>query len=683
MDEGQLRSVIQSYVDDSVAFTENEVSQQQADSLRYYYGEKPAAAPTKGRSSVVSRDVADGVDWVMPSLMRIFQGDKDVVRFKPQNAQDIQQAKQEQQYVNYIFNEENNGYMLTHDFLQDGLLAKNGVFKVYQEEKMFKSFDDYSGLTLDQLKLLLAPEENELIGRTDIETEDGTYFDVRIAKRGSSSSTKVCVVPAEELIVDNRATGVNDATFMAHRQLRTRSDLLAMGFDIDLVMSSQVADTTASYTKNQVYSARRSVDSTNYFTDDSHNNTMSEKIWVNECYIYLDFDGDGYAELRRVFTTEKGDILSNDLCDEMPFATASPFRMSHKFYGRSMYDVLKEVQDIKTALLRNLLDNMYNINNGRYEVVDGQVNLDDLMNNKLGGAVRVKQSGMIKPLSAPALPSHNFDMLSYFDQIRTDRSGVSERSKGLDSNVLHSNQAASSVWSQMGQAEQRIEFIARMFADGFKDMFKLLRNCVIRHQNAESIMEVNGKFVPVDPRSWSSSRNVIVSAGIGNNNKEQRMAYMGQLIQVTQSVINSGGKDILVNDSNIYTQLLEYTKLAGFDNAEEFWTDPNSEQSQQAKQAKAEAAQKPKPDEISAQAKMMEAQTNQFKAKTDAQLQAQRLQGEQHVNERAVAVKEAELPIKQEDNNIKREKNQIDLSAALAETMLEAKQNRNVEIGTE
>ena len=233
----------------------------------------------------------------------------------------------------------------------------------------------------------------------------------------------------------------------------------------------------------------------------------------------------------------------------------------------------------------------------------------------------------------------------------------------------------------MGQAEQRIEFIARMFADGFKDMFKKLRNSILRHQDAPAMAEINGNFVQVDPRSWVTDRDVIVSTGLGSNNKEQRMAYMAQLLQTTQMVINGGGKDILVNNTNIYTQLLEYTKLAGFDNAEEFWQDPQSDMAKQTMQRQAEAAKKPKPDEISAQAKMLEAQTNQQKAMAELQLKQQMEPREMAVKERDVAATEAELPIKEEKNTIAREKNQIDLAAALAETMLEKQQNRNVEIG--
>ena len=682
MTEQQLRAIVKGYVDNSTLYADNALSGQQQKAYEYYYGELPSKPSTKGRSSVVSRDVADAVDWMMPSLMRIFQGDKDVVRLCPQSEEDIKQAKQEQQYMNYVFNRQNNGYRLTFDFIQDALLNKNGIFKTTYQEKRCKVFADYSGLNQEQIQLLLAKNPNtEVVSQMELEVDTETQtYDVRMSMTRIEKKQCVECLPNEEFIVDSNATELEDAAFLAHRKAMSRDEAIALGFNRDTVMSLTAADRSATVENNSVYQARNAFDSSNQWGGSNSTNKLQELVWIIEAYVKVDYDGDGYSELRQIFTGEQGEILSNELCDEHPFSTASPFRIAHKLYGMSMYDVLKEVQDIKTSLLRNLLDNMYNLNNGRYEVVEGMANLDDLMNNKLGGAVRVKQAGMIKPLAQPALPTHNFEMLNYFDQIRTDRSGVSERSKGLDSNTLHSNQAASSVWATMGAAEQRIELIARMLAEGFRSMFTKLRNNIIRHQDSQAMMELNnGEFVSVDPRTWNANRDVIISSGLGNDNKEQRMQYMQQIINTTQAVVSAGGKDILVSDDNIYRQLIEFTKLAGFDSAEEYWNNPSNQLAAQTKQAKAEAAKKPKPEDINAQAKMMDSQTAQMKAQHEAKFKQQELE----IDARTVSVKEAELPIKQEANTIAREKNQVDIAAVIAETMLEKKQNRNVEIGND
>ena len=502
---------------------------------------------------------------------------------------------------------------------------------------------------------VLSDQNTELLARTD--NGDGTYA-IKIKKTKTKRDIKVVCVEPENFLIERNTESIEDAQFICHREEKTVSYLRALGVDEDIIAelpfdSYDWADSSPERLARDAFDGSGEFA---YHTAEEHD--ANRKIWVNECYVQLDVDGDGFAELRRIVVVGNN-IIENEPYDCKPFADISAHRIAHKFHGMSIYDKIHDIQEIRSTLMRNIMDNIYQNNNGRYEVLDGQVNMDDLLSNSAAGIVRVKSSNAIKPLTVPQLSGEAYQMLDRLEADRAKRTGVSDQSRGLDGNTLHSNQAAMSVNQVMTAAEQQIDLIARMFAEtGVKSLFQLLHDFAIKYQDQEEVFKLRGKFIRATPADWRARSDITVTVGIGNMNKDQQMMHLMRMFEQAQAVIAGGGMGILVTEKNVYNLLTAMAENAGYKDYDRYWTDPDSPEAQEAAKQKAEADAKPKPDEIKAQADAQRAQSDaqakqaEFQAKQlDHQLKMAELElakQELTINLREIALKEAQMQLDRE-----------------------------------
>lgn len=673
MDQEEVRAYVQAFLDDSLDYNASELSNQRADALKYYYGEG-FGNERPGKSKVVSRDIQETVDWIMPSLMKVFTSGDSVVQYEPQGQDDVEQAEQETEYVNWLFTKKNNGFTIMHDWFQDALLMKTGIVKVWVED-VEESYPDYfMGLDEEMVAEILSDPAVELQQRT--QNEQG-FFDIKIRTTKTRREIKVGCVPPEEFLIEREARTIKEARMVGHRTQKTMSELRKLGVPDDILeeLPYDEYDQTDSSPERL---ARLNFDGTGAIPyQGAVEDFATRKTWISECYVELDEDGDGIAELRKI--TVCGDhILFDEEVSCKPFADITAHRIAHKFQGMSIYDKIKDVQEIRSSLMRSILDNVNNINTGRYAVVDGQVNIDDLITNSAAGIVRVKSQGAVTPLDNPSLSGDVFNMLDRLENDRGKRTGVTDRSRGLDSNTLHSNQAASSVNQTMTAAEQQIDLIARMFAEtGVRDLFQLLHDFATKYQDQEEMFQLRGKFVRVNPASWRKRYNLNVTVGIGNMNKDQQLQHLGRMFEMAQAVINGGGLGVLVTEKNLYNMLTELTKNAGYKDTSRYWNDPDSPEAKKNKADKAEAAKKPKPEDIKAQAEMAKVQADAQAKQAEAQIRMAEIdlkRQELQVSLREMSLKEEELQLERERFVWERAKNE-------AEYALEAEQNRKVAIG--
>lgn len=684
MSESELLTIVQSYISDGMDYSQSTLATQIADSIKYYYGE-PLGNEVAGRSQVVSKDVADAVDWIMPSLMRIFHGGKDVVQFLPETKDDVKLCRQAHDYINYLYKTQNDGFINTYSVIQDSLLAKNGIMKHWYCEKVEVEFDNFTGLSAEQLEILLLEEGVELTAMTQIpDGELGETYDVEISRKHLKKELKVEAVPPEEFIIDTWSASIEDASFVGHRRLISRSELVAMGYDADFVYSLPTEGNTylQGGNGNSITQARNGYDKAQFTGGgvSSSEEDSQQLVLYTEAIVLVDFDGDGIAERRKVCVA--GDeLLSNERFDEPLFTDFRSHIIAHKFYGLSMYDQLQDIQKIKTTLLRNLLDNMYTLNNGRYEVVEDQVNMDDLLNNQLGGVVRTKMAGALKQLATPPLPTENFTMLSYLDELKDNRSGVSSTTRGMDSSILHSNQAGSAVADVMAAAEQKQELIARILAHSFAKMFSNLYKLTVLHQDAEQIFQIRGEFETVNPAHWRKNYRVTPVPGIGDGKTAEKMMASQQMLNLITTLKQAGADNILFNWDTTYSMIIELTQNSGFDEPHQYWLDPSSPESQAAIQRLEEAQAQPSPEEIKLQHDMeLEKQQLQLDAQSK-QAENQVKIAEIQVREREAAVKERELDLEQQKIDIQRYEAELKHALGLAEVQMEMNQGRAVRLG--
>jgi hypothetical protein len=694
MSEDELKQLVMHQANDAIDYATSELSWNRGEAQKYYFG-KALGNEEEGKSKVVSKDVSDSIDWMLPGLMKIFAGNTErAVMFEPRTEEDVEQAEQETDWVNYVMMRKNNGFSILHDWFKDALLHKNGIVKSYVEEVEEVTTEIYSGLDELDLQLLLNDDNTNMVEMTEL--EDG-MMDVKLNKVEVKREIKVVNVPPEEFLIERRARSLEDSNFTAHRRRISRSDLRKLGVEESILEDLNWQDyDRVSTSKERV---EREAYNGNYTVGDEHNtdDEANRAVWVTEAYIKCDFDGDGIAEFRRVLLAGEHFILSNDEWDVNPFSTVTPTPIQHQFFGQSVFDQLKDIQEVKTALLRNYLDAVYISNNPRYIAVEGQVNLSDLENNTPGGVVRERMAGALRPMEQPALPQDFYGFMEYWDKLRTNRTGVSERSQGLDDKVLNSHTSASQVNKVMSVAEQRLELIARIFAEtGVKDLFQKIHALSIKHPNKKEMFRLRGKFVRVNPASWDSRTDLVVTVGIGNTDKDQQAMHLQRLAEMQQTVVNNGGLGILTDRTKIYNLLKEMSANSGFRDVTKFWLDPSSPESVRAVQeldkSQAEAAQmekatkqseiavnqaKAEKDNADAQVLLIEAQIKAKEAGMTEELQRFKME----LDDREIALRERGQALEEEKQGTEDKKFSWKQNLDLAELTLEKEQGRNVSIG--
>jgi hypothetical protein len=645
METNDLKSILQAEIDDSIGFIESETVEQRKQALEAYL-RQPYGNEVEGKSSIVTGEVAEAIDGALPSLVRIFTGSDQIVVFEPQGPQDEASAKQATDYCNWVFNRDNEGVAVLHDWFKDALLQKNGIVKAYWEDKENITKERYFNLSNDELAMLMSDDTMEIVEQ---DTEDFPMFDqmgqpaldqmgqplinsvhnVVVQQKKMVGRVRIENVPPEEFLISKKARTIADSPFVAHRQMLTRSTLVAMGFNKKQVEGLQMGDALA-YTPERV--ARFSAGEQPYQvqTDDP----SMQEIEVFECYVKTDVNGKGIASLVQVFYAsneiledEKGKEMVEEV-DYVPFHSICPIPIPHKFFGNSLADRTTDIQLIKTTITRQILDNLYLTNNARVVAVEGQVNLDDLLTSTAGGVIRAKAIGAVQQLSVQNVATSAFPMLQYLDTMQSKRTGVSDASQGLDPSILQ-NVTAAAVASMQQAGAGKIELMARIFAEtGVKSLFKGILHLLCKYQDKPRLVRMRGQFVEFDPRTWANQYDVAINVGLGSGNRQEQMAMLSMVLaKQEQLIMQYGPANPYVTPAQYRSTLGRMVELAGFKDSAEFYKAITPEQDQQLSNPPPQQ-EPPMPPEVQALMARTQAeiQANQQKAQSDMQLQQQQMQ---------------------------------------------------------
>ncbi len=451
---------------ESLADASGELADAREEALNHYLG-KPYGNEVDGRSSVVMRDVADTIEWIKPSLMKVFASGDEVCKFEPFGPEDVEQAEQETEYCNHVLMQKNNGFLVLHDWFHDALLQRNGYVLVQHEVEKLPSREAYKGLSDEELALLLEGEP-EILEHSEYPTEMGTIHDVVIRKIEEYGCVKVRNIAPERVKVssDWEGVGLQGCPFVEVVSYPTISDLRQQGYDVD----DNISDTARGDSDDD----RVNLDDEYSEPEDQGADPATRRVRCRHVWIRFDADDDGIAELRKVVIVGTT-ILENEETDHTPVCSLTPMRMPHEHNGQSIDDVVAEIQAIRTTLTRGFLDGMYLAQNGRYAIDANVVNLDDMLVSRPGGVVRVNGpvQGSLLPLVHPHDSGSILQAIEYVDTVRENRTGVTKYNQGLDSQSL--NKTAHGLNQIMSASQQRIELIARIFAEtGVKELFLLI-----------------------------------------------------------------------------------------------------------------------------------------------------------------------------------------------------------------
>jgi hypothetical protein len=643
--EDELKALVGAEMRQSLGYSSSKLSMQRQKSMYYYLGMPVgdlSPPEVEGRSSVVSTDVRDTIESMLPQLMVTFVGSDTVAEFEATKPGDEPKADQATEYVNYLFYKKNNGHRIAYTWMKDALLQKNGIIKVWWDTRSEETREEYRNLSDIELSQLMEDDEIEVIEQSTSPDEDDAeqrqqaieqlmqqahaqpqstpqamqqiqqiqaqppklLYDV-VCKRAKTEG-KVCIdnVPPEEFLIARNAKDIETAKFVAHRVQRTKSELKSMGYTNVDDLGSEDSGQAMNSERIQRISWN---DENAYIDNDASSDDSQNNVWVLEAYIRCDYDGDGIAELRKV-TMAGNTLLDNEEVDSIPFVSITPVPLPHQFFGLSIADLAMESQRTKTSILRSQLDNMYLAVNGRYFALEGKVNLDDLLTSRPGGVVRIQAPGAVGRLDqgAPDI-GNSMQMMEYMQQDLENKTGWTRYSQGNDSASL--NDTATGVNVLTNRADMRLDLIARNFSDGYVELFKKILKLVCQYQQKEQVVKLTGGWVPIDPREWSNQFDVCINVGIGMGNKDQKIQHLQMLGQVQAQGMQIG----IANPENIFNAATELAKQLGFKSPDKFFTDP----------AKNPPPNKPDPDQMKMQGQM---QIEQAKMQASTQMKQMELQ---------------------------------------------------------
>ena len=577
MDESQIESIARDAVSDAIDFIESEVAEDRIKAQRYFDGEVDLGHE-EGRSRIVSTKVRDTIRQIKPSLMRVFLSNDQFVQFVPGSAQDVDAAETATKFVHSQFSEK-NGYRVVSDVFHDALLKKAGVVKVYWDEYAKQTTHEYTNLTEQEFMLIAQEDDVDVVQHSvtyEVEMDEMgaevqiPFHDAKIVRTKTEGTLRVDSVPPEEFFVDRNAKSIDDFYVCGHRTEMRAGDLIAMGYDPEIVLSLSGISDHDTMAEAEDFE-RRGYEQEE---DEDIRDPSMRKVAVTEAYMRMDVDGTGTAQLHKI-TMGGGQyqLLDYEPCDEVPFAIFESDPEPHAFFGRSIADLIIEDQDASTSILRGVLDNIAMTNNPRLAMVEGQVNIDDLLNNEIGGIVRLRDQAAIQQLQVPFAAGQVLGAAQYYDQIIESKTGISRASMGLDPDALQA-QTATAARLTASAAAGHIEVIARNLAEGgMTRMFKLMLKLIAENSPEEQMMRLSGgMFAPIDPRSWNTDMMISVNVGLGTGKEDERLAALQATFQTQLQFYQTGGPNNgIVSMTNIRNTLADILALAGVRNADRYY----------------------------------------------------------------------------------------------------------------
>ena len=669
MTKEELRSHLANILQDSISWTDTVLSEDRALATRYYFGE-PFGNEEDGRSQIVMTEVRDGILGVIPSVLRVIFGPERVVEFAPRRADAVALAEQESDAIQYIFADDNPGFLLTYSVLKDGLLKRIGIFKWGFVDAERKSYS-LDNLTQDEILTLMDDPDVEITRVTESKPQAGynngpssnppssppsggvqapaaaapaapsaappsgvqapavaapaaapaapePTFDIELTKTDKTTGRiRIDAVPPEEFLYTRLSRTREDALMMAHRMYKTRGELIALGIapkDLD----EHASGPDLSLESNPEELARR--EATNVgVTQDPAAGIENDKILYIEAYPYIDYNGDGEAELRRICTIGPTYWpVSNDPVDERPFAIFTPDPEPHTLIGQSLADRLMDMQRVKSALVRSVFDSLSLSIFPRYGYVEGEVNVADVLNTAIGQPIRMRSPNMITPLNTEFVGQDALPLFQLIDDTIERRTGRNKGVIGLDADALQST-TASAASAAITSAQEQAELLVRIFAEStLKPMFRGVLRMMVKHKMQPFVARLRGTWVEVDPRVWDADMDVVCNVALGASNIERKIAVLEGIATKQELLLQTIGPNNPVSSLAQYAYTLrKAAELSGFKDSGQFFNalPPNFQMPSPPPQ--------PNPDQIKAQAMI---QVEQIKSASQQAIHGRELQ---------------------------------------------------------
>jgi hypothetical protein len=545
LDDKTLGAIVDAKIREAVGWFSSKLSLERERVLKFYNGELPKKQ-SDGNASYVSTDVYDGVEAMKAQLLETFAAGYDIVRFSPQNEDDVEPSRIATEYTDYVIFRQNDGYKIFSDVIHDGLISRNGIAKVYWDECLDDVEEQFENLTEDEVNAIMAVDE---VGDLEAEMgEDGTYSGT-LKKTLDKSQVRIEVVAPEEFCVDPQSTELNKDTFCVHRSVKSLADLIKAGYDTKKLKDYNIEG--EDYFKNHPEKlARFSQIDSGYTIESGDQQDELRMVLVNECYIRLQLKGDKYPKLYKIVRVGSN-TLAKDEVDDFPFVVFTPLPVPHAFYGNNYAARIIPTQNVTTVLTRSIIDHTSITNNPRYKVLKGGLtNPKELLDNRLGGIVNITRPDAIMPMEQAPMNPFVYQTLEMIKAKNEETTGISSLSQGLNKDAISKQNSAAMMENLVSLSQTRQKIVARNFGNGFLiPLWLKVYNLVLMKEKKERVVELSGNWVPVNPKTWRERRDATVSLHLGYGEQEKEAGKYTMLLsmaaqdpELSASMQVAGGK---------------------------------------------------------------------------------------------------------------------------------------------
>ena len=615
---------------DAGAFMDESVSDAQVLMTEYYRGDLPGITEqdlNDNRSDIVSRDVHDAVQAILPDLVRVFLGGEHVVEFVPTGKDDEATALQATEVIRHIFEKDNDAYAIVHGALKDGLIRRYAVATWWHEEEELTYERAYSGLSLDQVADLTA-EPGTVVLELETPTEemqepedgaappepaatgvlpDGTpdptagVHELKLRHTRKTSRLRVELVPPEEVLVSRKARAFNGRQFVGRRQNLTKAELLAMDID-EADIDAASAD---GYLETSELAQARNPDTG---TGPARSDDGAKLVAYTEGYLMWADEDDESPRLYKVCAIGNAhEVISATPVPHIDMCLWTPDPEPHTVIGESDAEKVADIQRVKTEIWRGVLDSLAEALVPRTEVVEGQVNMQDALSNEIGALVRVRQPGMVRPLSSPFVGQQALPLLDIVDNMREERVGAFRAADGLSAEAMQSS-TKMAVAATISGSKARKELLARGFAANFlAPIFRGLLRLFVEHQDKPRWFRLRGEWVEVDPRGWNAELDCAVEVALAMSTTEERVGVFQSIAEKQEGLIlKLGPTNPIAGVAEYANTLRKLASLSGIRNVDAYY-----KQVPPGWQPPPEQGQQPDPAMLVAQAQAQALQAEQ------------------------------------------------------------------------
>ena len=629
-DTDELKSILQGELADAVDYND-QLSIDRVDNTEYYLGESPPNVSDQ-QSGYISTDVRDSILYMLPSIMRVFFGAKKIVEFVPKNAEDVKMAEQQTDYINHVVQQKNNGFQVFYNAFKDALVRKAGFVKAYYDDSLEITNYSYDGLSEEARNVLLTDPFVEVVSETyemeTVQTQDPTtgevvevekpsQYNLKIRRVKNKNDIVIEAVPPEEILLSRNARSLEDASYVAHRRIMTTSELVAMGYDKEEI--EEYGGATDYDATSQMEAQAR-----NPFADITDvTRTDQDEIYYVEHYLFYDLDEDGIDERIKVCSIGECHIINVEPVNDLPIVMFCPDPEPHTAIGSCPTDYVKQVQNTKSQIMRDVLDSLGNSVHPRLAITEGMVNIDDVLNTDIGQPIRQRAPGSVQPINIAFMGKEAFPVLQYLDEAKENATGVSKASAGLNAQALQSA-TQTAVQNTISSAQGRTELICRHFAEsGMKPLFKIINNLVVMHSQEPETFRLNNEFITIDPRFWDSDKDISVNVAISKSSDEEKLKTLTLVLaQQEKALMQMGANNPLVTGQQYANTLTKIIEMAGFKDANQFinttvQTPPPNPEDDKPSGEELLAMAETKKAEATAQKSVIDAENNRLKILLD------------------------------------------------------------------